>query len=51
MAIARVAAFGAFPDMRRRPAPMARAAFDPQETLDVHCGNGFDAGFSPCFTI
>jgi putative tryptophan/tyrosine transport system substrate-binding protein len=22
-------------------------AFDPQETLDVHCGNGFDAGFSP----
>jgi hypothetical protein len=22
-------------------------ANDPQETLDVHCGNGFDAGFSP----
>ena len=22
-------------------------AFDPQETLDVHCGNGFDAGLSP----
>jgi hypothetical protein len=23
------------------------AGFDPQDTLDVHCGNGFDAGFSP----
>jgi hypothetical protein len=22
-------------------------AFDPQETLAVHCGNGFDAGLSP----
>jgi hypothetical protein len=22
------------------------SAFDPQETLDVHCGNGFDAGFN-----
>ncbi len=23
------------------------SAFDPQRTLAVHCGNGFDAGFSP----
>jgi hypothetical protein len=23
------------------------AAFDPTATLAVHCGNGFDAGFSP----
>ena len=23
------------------------AAFDPSPTLAVHCGNGFDAGFSP----
>jgi hypothetical protein len=23
------------------------SAFDPQETLDVHCGNGFDGGFQP----
>src|SRR6202040_2783007 len=23
------------------------SAFDPHETLDVHCSNGFDAGFSP----
>ena len=22
-------------------------AFDPQETLAVHCGNGFNADFSP----
>jgi hypothetical protein len=22
-------------------------AFDPTATFDVHCGNGFDAGFSP----
>jgi hypothetical protein len=22
-------------------------AFDPSVTLAVHCGNGFDAGFSP----
>jgi hypothetical protein len=23
------------------------SAFDPIATLAVHCGNGFDAGFSP----
>jgi hypothetical protein len=23
------------------------AAIDPSATLAVHCGNGFDAGFSP----
>jgi hypothetical protein len=23
------------------------SAFDPTATLAVHCGNGFDAGFSP----
>jgi hypothetical protein len=23
------------------------SAYDPQATLAVHCGNGFDAGFSP----
>jgi hypothetical protein len=23
------------------------AANDPKRTLDVHCDNGFDAGFSP----
>jgi hypothetical protein len=23
------------------------SANDPTATLDVHCGNGFDAGFSP----
>jgi hypothetical protein len=29
------------------PAALALSAFDPQRTLAVHCGNGFDAGFSP----
>jgi hypothetical protein len=24
-----------------------RSVFDPTATLAVHCGNGFDAGFSP----
>jgi hypothetical protein len=23
------------------------SGFDPSATLAVHCGNGFDAGFSP----
>jgi hypothetical protein len=23
------------------------SAFDPTATFTVHCGNGFDAGFSP----
>jgi hypothetical protein len=23
------------------------SAFDPKRTLAVHCGKGFDAGFSP----
>jgi hypothetical protein len=23
------------------------SAYDPKRTLAVHCGNGFDAGFSP----
>jgi hypothetical protein len=23
------------------------SAFDPEQTLGVHCGNGFAAGFSP----
>jgi hypothetical protein len=25
----------------------ADSRFDPSATLAVHCGNGFDAGFSP----
>jgi hypothetical protein len=24
-----------------------RSGFDPSATLAVHCGNGFNAGFSP----
>ena len=23
------------------------SAFDPERTLAVHCGNGFNAGFNP----
>ena len=30
-----------------RPASAAFEAYDPSATLAVHCGNGFDAGFSP----
>jgi hypothetical protein len=26
---------------------MSFSGFDPTATLAVHCGNGFDAGFSP----
>jgi hypothetical protein len=29
------------------PALNASVAFDPQRTLAVHCGNGFNAGFNP----
>jgi len=29
------------------PAAYASVAIDPTATLAVHCGNGFDAGFSP----
>jgi hypothetical protein len=27
--------------------PDGNSRFDPQETLDVHCGIGFDARFDP----
>jgi hypothetical protein len=27
--------------------PDSLSAYDPTATLAVHCGNGFDAGFSP----
>ena len=29
------------------PSCTAMSAFDPKRTWAVHCGNGFDAGFSP----
>src|SRR5215510_13346975 len=32
---------------RTWPVAMQMSAFDPKQTLAVHCGNGFDAGFSP----
>jgi hypothetical protein len=28
-------------------AALHMSAFDPKRTLPVHCGKGFDAGFSP----
>ena len=37
-------------EQRTRAEKQIRADYveiDPQETLDVHCGNGFDAGLSP----
>jgi hypothetical protein len=40
-------AFGRVAEAHGRRASAAFDANDPQETLDVHCGNGFDAGFSP----
>jgi hypothetical protein len=27
--------------------PIRAGAYDPSATLAVHCGNGFDGGFSP----
>ena len=33
--------------MHGRTASAAFEAYDPSATLAVHCGNGFDAGFSP----
>jgi hypothetical protein len=40
-------AFGEAAEVHGRMASAAFDANDPQETLDVHCGNGFAAGFSP----
>jgi hypothetical protein len=40
-------AFGGAAEVHGPTASAAFEAYDPQETLDVHCGNGFDAGFSP----
>jgi hypothetical protein len=34
-------------DIDRPSAPIASEAYDPSATLAVHCGNGFDADFSP----
>jgi hypothetical protein len=34
-------------DINRQAKPAGSVENDPQETLDVHCGNGFDTGFSP----
>ena len=34
-------------DKRRFLASYGLSAYDPTATLAVHCGNGFDAGFSP----
>src|SRR5207302_9563313 len=36
-----------FADSQITLAPRAPSIHDPQTTLAVHCGNGFDAGFSP----
>jgi hypothetical protein len=40
-------AFGAKPTWTEGEFPADSVENDPQETLDVHCGNGFDPGFSP----
>ena len=36
-----------FADSQIPLAPRAPSIHDPSPTLAVHCGNGFDAGFSP----
>jgi hypothetical protein len=38
-------AIGGIADKQGELALPASAAIDPTATLDVHCGNGFDAGF------
>jgi hypothetical protein len=40
-------AIGGTADMPRTRRARRSDAFDPQETLDVHCSKGFDVGFSP----
>src|ERR1700738_3924429 len=40
-------AIGGTADMARARRARRSDAFDPQETLDVHCGNGFNARFEP----
>jgi hypothetical protein len=40
-------ALGGKPEASGRAASAAFDANDPSATLAVHCGNGFDAGFSP----
>src|ERR1700720_1076172 len=40
-------AFGGVAEVHGRTASAAFNANDPSATLAVHCGNGFDAGFSP----
>ena len=40
-------AFGGVAEVHRRTASAAFDAYDPQATLAVHCGNGFDADFGP----
>jgi hypothetical protein len=40
-------AFGRATEVRGPTASAAFDANDPSATLAVHCGNGFDAGFSP----
>src|SRR5450759_2536990 len=40
-------AIGGIADKQGQLALLASAAIDPTATLAVHCGNGFDVGFSP----
>ena len=40
-------AIGGTADIDWPPAPIASEAYDPSETLAVHCGNGLDARFEP----
>ena len=40
-------AFGGAAEVHGRTASAAFDANDPSATLGVHCGNGFDASFSP----
>src|SRR5450759_1164855 len=42
-----LSAIGVIADKRRFLACDSLSAYDPSETLAVHCGNGFDTGFSP----
>ena len=40
-------AFGGVAEVHGSTASAAFAAYDPSETLAVHCGNGLDARFEP----
>jgi hypothetical protein len=40
-------AFGRAAEVHGRTSSAAFEAYDPSATSAVHCGNGFDAGFSP----